>query len=128
MVTPPSPKGINPFTLAAARICGVKKIFKIGGAHAIAALTYGTETIPQVDKIVGPGNIFVALAKKLVSGEVGIDMIAGPSEILIIADGSARPEFVAADLLSQAERYHKKHFASSRIGKQSGTRTSPARG
>ena len=103
MVTPPSPKGINPFTLAAARICGVKKIFKIGGAHAIAALTYGTETIPQVDKIVGPGNIFVALAKKLVSGEVGIDMIAGPSEILIIADGSARPEFIAADLLSQAE-------------------------
>ena len=103
MVTPPSPKGINPFTLAAARICGVKKIFKIGGAHAIAALAYGTETIPQVDKIVGPGNIFVALAKKLVSGEVGIDMIAGPSEILIIADGSARPEFIAADLLSQAE-------------------------
>jgi histidinol dehydrogenase len=103
MVTPPSPKGINPFTLAAARICGVKKIFKIGGAQAIAALTHGTETIPQVDKIVGPGNIFVALAKKLVSGEVGIDMIAGPSEILVIADGSARPEFIAADLLSQAE-------------------------
>jgi len=103
MVTPPSPKGINPFTLVAARICGVKKIFKIGGAQAIAALAYGTETIPQVDKIVGPGNIFVAMAKKMVSGDVGIDMIAGPSEILIIADGRARPEFIAADLLSQAE-------------------------
>ncbi|WAC06326.1 MAG: histidinol dehydrogenase [Thermodesulfobacteriota bacterium] len=103
MVTPPSPKGINLFTLVAARICGIKKIFKVGGAQAIAALAYGTETIPQVDKIVGPGNIFVALAKKMVSGEVGIDMIAGPSEILVIADGSARPEFIAADLLSQAE-------------------------
>ena len=103
MVTPPSPKGINPFTLVAARICGVKKIFKIGGAQAIAALAYGTQTIPRVDRIVGPGNIFVATAKKMVSGDVGIDMIAGPSEILIIADGSARPEFIAADLLSQAE-------------------------
>src|SRR4030042_4809234 len=103
MVTPPSAKGINSFTLAAARICGIKKIFQFGGPQAIAALTYGTETIPQVDKIVGPGNIFVALAKKLVSGEVGIDMIAGPSEILVIADGSARPEFIAADLVSQAE-------------------------
>ena len=103
MVTPPSPKGINSFTLAAARICGIKKIFQVGGAQAIAALAYGTETIPRVDKIVGPGNIFVAMAKKMVSGEVGIDMIAGPSEILIIADGSAHPEFIAADLLSQAE-------------------------
>jgi histidinol dehydrogenase len=103
MVTPPSSKGINPVTLAAARICGIKKIFQVGGAQAIAALAYGTETIPRVDKIVGPGNIFVAMAKKMVSGEVGIDMIAGPSEILIIADGSARPEFIAADLLSQAE-------------------------
>jgi histidinol dehydrogenase (EC 1.1.1.23) len=103
MVTPPSAEGINPFTLAAARICGIKKIFQVGGAQAIAALAYGTETIPQVDKIVGPGNIFVAMAKKMVSGEVGIDMIAGPSEILVIADGSARPEFIAADLLSQAE-------------------------
>ncbi len=103
MVTPPSPQGINSFTLAAARICGIKKIFQVGGAQAIAALAYGTETIPRVDKIVGPGNIFVAMAKKMVSGEVGIDMIAGPSEILIIADGSARPEFIAADLLSQAE-------------------------
>jgi histidinol dehydrogenase len=103
MVTPPSPKGINPVTLAAARICGIKKIFQIGGAQAIAALAYGTTTVPRVDKIVGPGNIFVAMAKKMVSGEVGIDMIAGPSEILIIADGSARPEFIAADLLSQAE-------------------------
>ena len=103
MVTPPSPKGINPFTLVAARICGVKKIFKVGGAQAIAALAYGTATIPQVDKIVGPGNIFVAIAKKMVSGDVGIDMIAGPSEILVIADNSARPGFIAADLLSQAE-------------------------
>ena len=103
MITPPSPEGINSFTLAAARICGIKKIFQVGGAQAIAALAYGTETIPRVDKIVGPGNIFVAMAKKMVSGEVGIDMIAGPSEILIIADGSAHSEFIAADLLSQAE-------------------------
>ena len=103
MVTPPSQEGINPYTLAAARICGVKKIFRVGGAQAIAALAYGTESVPRVDKIVGPGNIFVATAKKLAAGEVGIDMIAGPSEILVIADGSARPEFIAADLLSQAE-------------------------
>ena len=103
MVTPPSSRGINPVTLSAARICGIKKIFQVGGAQAIAALAYGTETVPQVDKIVGPGNIFVATAKKMVSGEVGIDMIAGPSEILVIADGGARPAFIAADLLSQAE-------------------------
>jgi len=103
MVTPPSAGGINSCTLAAARICGIKKIFQVGGAQAIAALAYGTKSIPQVDKIVGPGNIFVAMAKKMVSGEVGIDMIAGPSEILVIADGSAHPEFIAADLLSQAE-------------------------
>jgi len=103
MVTPPSSRGINPVTLVAARICGIKKIFQVGGAQAIAALAYGTETVPQVDKIVGPGNIFVATAKKMVSGEVGIDMIAGPSEILVIADGGARPAFIAADLLSQAE-------------------------
>ena len=109
MVTPPSPKGINPFTLVAARICGIKKIFKVGGAQAIAALAYGTETISQVDKIVGPGNIFVALAKKLVSGDVGIDLIAGPSEILIIADKSAHPKFVASDLLSQAEHDEEAH-------------------
>jgi histidinol dehydrogenase len=95
-------RALTPVTLSAARICGIKKIFQIGGAQAIAALAYGTQTIPRVDKIVGPGNVFVAMAKKMVSGEVGIDMIAGPSEILVIADGSAYPEFIAADLLSQA--------------------------
>lgn len=100
----PTPGGeISPSTLVAADLAGVDVIFKVGGAQAIAALAYGTETIPRVDKIVGPGNIFVALAKRLVYGQVDIDMIAGPSEILIIADTSARPEFVAADLLSQAE-------------------------
>jgi len=103
MVTPPQPEGINPAILIAAKLCGINKIFKVGGAQAIAALAYGTETIPRVDKIVGPGNIFVAQAKKLVAGEVGIDIIAGPSEILIIADKTAQPEFIAADLLSQAE-------------------------
>lgn len=103
MVTPPSSEGASPLTLAAAKVCGINRVFRIGGAQAIAALAYGTETIPAVDKIVGPGNIFVAAAKKLVSGEVGIDMIAGPSEILIIADESAHPECIAADLLSQAE-------------------------
>ena len=104
MVTPPDSDGkIKDEILAAAKLCGVDMIFKCGGAQAIAALAYGTETIPSVDKIVGPGNIFVAVAKRTVFGKVSIDMIAGPSEILIIADGSANPVFVAADLLSQAE-------------------------
>lgn len=104
MVTPPAKDGsIDPYIAVAAKIAGVDKIYKVGGAQAIAALAYGTETIPQVDKIVGPGNIFVATAKKLVYGQVDIDMIAGPSEILVIADEGADPEFVAADLISQAE-------------------------
>lgn len=104
MVTPPNKDGkINPVILAAASIAGVDKIFKVGGAQAIAALAYGTESIPKVDKIVGPGNAFVAEAKKQVFGRVSIDMIAGPSEILIVADGTTDPRFAAADLLSQAE-------------------------
>lgn len=104
MVTPPGRDGkINPAILAAAKVAGVDKIFKVGGAQAIAALAYGTETIPAVDKIVGPGNAFVAEAKKQVFGKVSIDMIAGPSEILIVADGKSNPAYVAADLLSQAE-------------------------
>ena len=104
MVTPPGKDGkVNPAILTAAKIAGVTKIFKVGGAQAIAALAYGTESIPRVDKIVGPGNAFVAEAKKQVFGQVSIDMIAGPSEILIVADGTANPRFVAADLLSQAE-------------------------
>jgi histidinol dehydrogenase len=104
MVTPPNQNGeIKDSLLVAAKLCGVDEIYKIGGAQAIGALTYGTETIPKVDKIVGPGNIYVAIAKKMVSGYVGIDMIAGPSEILIIADEKANPEYIAADLMSQAE-------------------------
>lgn len=104
MVTPPSRDGkVNPAILAAASIAGVNRIFKVGGAQAIAALAYGTESIPRVDKIVGPGNAFVAEAKKQVFGRVSIDMIAGPSEILVIADGKSNPVHVAADLLSQAE-------------------------
>ncbi len=104
MVTPPSASGkVNPVILAAAKIAGVDRIFKVGGAQAVAALAYGTESIPKVDKIVGPGNAFVAEAKKQVFGKVSIDMIAGPSEILVVADGTANPRFVAADLLSQAE-------------------------
>lgn len=104
MVTPPNSQGkINPVILAAASIAGVDKIFKVGGAQAIAALAYGTESIPKVDKIVGPGNAFVAEAKRQVFGRVSIDMIAGPSEILIVADGATDPSFAAADLLSQAE-------------------------
>lgn len=104
MVTPPSKDGkVNPAILAAASVAGVDKIFKVGGAQAIAALAYGTESIPKVDKIVGPGNAFVAEAKKQVFGQVSIDMIAGPSEILIVADGKTNPKYVAADLLSQAE-------------------------
>ena len=104
MVTPPGSDGkINPVILAAAKIAGVDKIFKVGGAQAVAALAYGTESIPKVDKIVGPGNAFVAEAKKQVFGLVSIDMIAGPSEILVIADGKCDPAHAAADLLSQAE-------------------------
>ena len=104
MVTPPGADGkIAPVILAAARIAGIDKVFKIGGAQAIAALAYGTESVPRVDKIVGPGNAFVAEAKKQVFGRVSIDMIAGPSEILIVADGASNPRHVAADLLSQAE-------------------------
>ena len=104
MVTPPNAQGkVNPAILAAARIAGVDKIFKVGGAQAIAALAYGTESIPKVDKIVGPGNAFVAEAKRQVYGQVSIDMIAGPSEILIVSDGKTDPRHVAADLLSQAE-------------------------
>lgn len=104
MVTPPDGEGkINPVILAAAKIAGVDRIYKIGGAQAIAALAYGTETVNKVDKIVGPGNAFVAEAKKQVFGTVAIDMIAGPSEILCVADSTCNPEFVAADMLSQAE-------------------------
>ena len=104
MVTPPGADGkVNPVILAAAAIAGVDKIFKLGGAQAVAALAYGTESVPKVDKIVGPGNAFVAEAKKQVFGVVSIDMIAGPSEILIVADGKTDPRCAAADLLSQAE-------------------------
>lgn len=104
MVTPPRKDGTaNPDILAAAKIAGVDRVFLMGGAQAVAALAYGTESVPQVDKIVGPGNIFVATAKKLLFGTVDIDMIAGPSEILIVADESADPKFLAADLMSQAE-------------------------
>ncbi|MGN0710120.1 MAG: histidinol dehydrogenase [Anaerovoracaceae bacterium] len=104
MITPPLEGGrINPVVLAAAKIAGVDRIFKIGGAQSIAAVTYGTETVPRVDKIVGPGNAYVAEAKRQVFGKVAIDMIAGPSEILVVADSTCNPAFVAADMLSQAE-------------------------
>lgn len=104
MVTPPGKDGRpNPDILAAAAIAGVDRVFLVGGAQAVAALAYGTEKIPKVDKIVGPGNIFVATAKRLLYGVVDIDMVAGPSEILVVADDSANPKFVAADLMSQAE-------------------------
>ena len=104
MTTPCNREGkVNPVVLAAAKEAGVQRIFKVGGAQAVAALAYGTESIPKVDKIVGPGNIYVALAKKAVYGNVSIDSIAGPSEILVLADETANPRFVAADLLSQAE-------------------------
>jgi histidinol dehydrogenase len=107
----PAPEGyLNPYVMAAIEMLGVKEVYRIGGAQAVAALAYGTAGIPKVDKIVGPGNIYVATAKKLVFGIVDIDMVAGPSEILIIADNSARPPFVAADMLSQAEH---DEFASS---------------
>lgn len=104
MVTPPNKEGkVKDSILVAAKLAGVDEIYKVGGAQGIAALTYGTETIPKVNKIVGPGNIYVAIAKRLVSGYVGIDMIAGPSEIVIIADEYANPDYIAADLMAQAE-------------------------
>lgn len=104
MVTPPGQDGkVNPVTLTAAHLAGATEVYKVGGAQAVAALAFGTQSVPRVNKIVGPGNIFVALAKKAVYGHVSIDSIAGPSEILVIADESANPRFVAADLLSQAE-------------------------
>lgn len=104
MVTPPTKDGkANPDILVAAAICGVDRVFLLGGAQAVAALAYGTETVPKVDKIVGPGNIYVATAKKLLYGVVDIDMIAGPSEILVLADKTADPKFLAADMMSQAE-------------------------
>ncbi|WP_185532672.1 histidinol dehydrogenase [Listeria booriae] len=103
MVTPPGKDGMNPHILAAAVIAGADEVYQIGGAQAIAALAFGTDSIPKVDKIVGPGNLFVALAKREVFGIVDIDMIAGPSEIVVVADAMANPRFVAADLLSQAE-------------------------
>jgi histidinol dehydrogenase len=103
MASPVGTRGINPVVVVAAQIAGVDRIFKVGGAQAVAAMAYGTESVPAVDKIVGPGNAWVATAKKLVFGRTGIDMIAGPSEILVIADGSADPAVAAADLLSQAE-------------------------
>ncbi len=99
----PAARGYNPAVLAAAKLCGVDRLFRLGGAQAVAALAYGTETVPAVDKIVGPGNTYVAQAKRQVFGRVGIDMVAGPSEILVVADHSANPEWIAADMLSQAE-------------------------
>lgn len=104
MVTPPQRDGgISPYTLAAAKVAGVDEVYTVGGAQAIAALAYGTQSIPRVEKITGPGNAYVAAAKRLVSGEVGIDMIAGPSEVCVLADASANPAVVAADLMAQAE-------------------------
>lgn len=103
VVSPPSPHGYHPGILAAAALAGADAFFRVGGAQAVAALAYGTKTVPRVDKIVGPGNIYVATAKRLVFGQVDIDMVAGPSEILVIADDSASAEYVAADMLSQAE-------------------------
>jgi histidinol dehydrogenase len=104
MATPAQPDGsVRPEVLMAARVAGVHRVFKMGGAHAVAALAYGTETVPRVDKIVGPGNVYVATAKRFVFGEVAIDSEAGPTEVLVVADKSATPAWVAADLLSQAE-------------------------
>lgn len=103
MVTPTSPAGLPSGILAAAKICGIEEIYQVGGAQAIAALAFGTESIPKVDKIVGPGNVYVATAKKILFGTVAIDMIAGPSEVVVLADEEANPSFIAADLLSQAE-------------------------
>ena len=103
MATPVKNGKPNPDIMAAALVAGVDRVLQVGGAHAVAALAYGTESIPKVDKIVGPGNIYVATAKKQLYGTVDIDMVAGPSEILVIADGSANPRYLAADLMSQAE-------------------------
>ncbi len=103
MVTPPQKQGINPYLLVAADIAGVTEIYRVGGVQAVAALAYGTKTIAKVDKIVGPGNIYVATAKRLLYGTVGIDMVAGPSELLVVADEEAKPAHVAADLLCEAE-------------------------
>ncbi len=103
VVTPPRPEGIKPEVLVAAEIAGATRVLKVGGAQAVAALAYGTKSVARVDKIVGPGNIYVATAKRLVFGEVDIDMIAGPSEVLIVADGAADPELIASDMLAQAE-------------------------
>jgi histidinol dehydrogenase len=103
MVTPPQKEGINPAVLVAADLAGVDRIYRVGGVQAIAALAYGTKSIPKVDKIVGPGNQYVATAKKMVYGDVSIDMVAGPSEIVIVSDESTPPSFIAADLISQAE-------------------------
>lgn len=103
VVTPPSPEGVNPLVLAAAKVSGADRLFQIGGAQGIAALAYGTDTVPKVEVIVGPGNIYVAAAKRLLFGEVKVEGIAGPSEIMILSDGSTSPRHVAADLLSQAE-------------------------
>ncbi len=104
MITPVKADGkVNPNILAAAEVCGIETIYKVGGAQGVAAVAYGTESIPKVDKIVGPGNIFVATAKKICYGVVDIDMIAGPSEVLVIADKTANPKYIAADLMAQAE-------------------------
>ena len=103
MVTPTPNGELNPHTLAAAAVAGIGEIYRVGGAQAIAALAYGTQSIPAVDKIVGPGNAYVAAAKRMVFGQVDIDMIAGPTEVLVLIDGNANPEFAASDLLSQAE-------------------------
>jgi len=103
VVSPPRPGGYDPAILAAAHVAGVDAFYQVGGAQAVAALAYGTETIPAVDKVVGPGNVYVATAKRLVFGRVGIDLLAGPSEVLVVADGSAEAELVAADMLAQAE-------------------------
>ena len=103
MVTPPQKGGINPYLLVAADIAGVTEIYRVGGVQAVGALAYGTKTIARVDKIVGPGNIYVATAKRLLYGTVGIDMVAGPSELLVVADDEAKPAHVAADLLCEAE-------------------------
>ena len=100
----PAPRGeLNPYSLVAARLCGIDEVYRIGGAQAIAAMAFGTETVPRVDKIVGPGNIYVATAKRMVFGKVGIDMVAGPTEIVVIADSGANPGYIAADMLSQSE-------------------------
>jgi histidinol dehydrogenase len=103
VVTPPSPRGDNPYLLAAAQLAGADRVLRIGGSQAIAALAYGTETVPRADIIVGPGNVYVTTAKRLLYGVVKVDLVAGPSEILVLTDGSAPPGFIAADLLSQAE-------------------------